>query len=167
MILKKKFTLRSGNSPLPFDFTKGRDYSKKMEASNDDPKNEANKPVKGSEVNLDKSSEFSGKKDKEKSKSKFDFNTKGKSKKEMEAIKKQRQAVVEGRGTPTVGVGGKELTGINKKIVNTIVGTVSPDNALEALGMLGGSAVINRMKNLGSKAYQALKSVKTAKTLKG
>ena len=166
MILKKKFTLRSGNSPLPFDFTKGRDYSKKMEASNDDPKNEANKPVKGSEVNLDKSSEFSGKKDKEKSKSKFDFNTKGKTKEEMKTITEQRQAIAEGRGNPK-GLGGKELTGINKKIVNTIVGTVSPDNALEALGMLGGSAVINKFKNMGSKAYQALKSVKTAKTLKG
>jgi len=165
MRLRKKFTLRSGNSPLPFDFTKGTDYSKKMEVSNDDPQNEANKPVKGSEVNLDKSSEFSGKKDKEKSKSKFDFNTKGKSKEEMKALTEKRQAIAEGRGTPTVG--GKELTGINKKIVNTIVGTISPDSALEALGMLGGSAVVNQFKNIGSRAYQALKSAKTAKTLKG
>tara|TARA_Y100000593_G_scaffold83038_1_gene156340 strand:+ start:445 stop:945 length:501 start_codon:yes stop_codon:yes gene_type:complete len=158
MKLRKKFTLRSGNSPFPFDFTGANNYEKSIESSSDNPNDEANKPVKGSEVNLDESSEFSGKKDKEKSKQKYDFSGKGKTKEEQEKINKERQEMARGKGNPT-GLGGKELTGINKEIVNTIVGGVSPDNALEAIGFLGGASVLNYLKNVGSKAYQGAKAI--------
>ena len=58
----------------------------------------------------------------------------------------------------------KQPKGINKKIVDTITKTVIPQSATEALGMIGGSGIVNVLKKGGSKLYNVAKSVKQVKS---
>ena len=66
----------------------------------------------------------------------------------------------------TKNVGGfKKPTGKNKKVVDTIVNTIVPNSAGEALGFIGGGGIVKNLKNIGSKVYQAAKSSKTIKSI--
>ena len=59
----------------------------------------------------------------------------------------------------------KKPTGINKKIVDTIVDTIVPDNAAEALGYVTGGAIARNLKALGHRAYHYIKGLKTVKEI--
>jgi F0F1-type ATP synthase beta subunit len=58
----------------------------------------------------------------------------------------------------------KQPTGMNKKIVDSIVDVVTPDTAGDAIGMIGGAGVVQKLKKTGSKLYQTAKAAKTVKT---
>ena len=57
----------------------------------------------------------------------------------------------------------KQPTGINKKIVDTVVNTIVPSSAVEAISYVGGAGVVRNLKKVGSKFYQAAKATKTVK----
>jgi|3_EtaG_2_1085321.scaffolds.fasta_scaffold393859_2 hypothetical protein len=59
----------------------------------------------------------------------------------------------------------KKSTGVNKKIVNAVVGAIVPGNAAEAVGYVAGGGVVKGLKNIGSKIYQGAKTLKIAKDI--
>tara|TARA_R100000152_G_C6765515_1_gene190327 strand:+ start:323 stop:637 length:315 start_codon:yes stop_codon:yes gene_type:complete len=61
----------------------------------------------------------------------------------------------------------KQLTGKNKAIVDSILDTVIPSSGAEALGMVGGAGLVNKLKQGGSKLYHAAKSLKNVKSTTG
>ena len=56
-------------------------------------------------------------------------------------------------------------TGINEAIVDTVVDTIVPDSAAEALGYVTGGAIARNLKALGHRAYHYVKGLKTVKEI--